>query len=258
MDLKDIIGIVFNLLPPVIAPHGEIYRKGDTSIVALKDGYKLVETPTVPPEHPDRKHRIDTVPDFAAFLLRHFKSDNAEILANQTAIVAVSGPDWDRDEVTCTLAPDPTWRDWVRAFGVEMGQKDLYRFVQQHRADVEKGDALLGSLRILEVSASGAVKGHLDERGFYTAVVSQKNTEVSVKLPPTIKLSVPVYLGSEDRYEVDVDLEIDVVDGKLPTFTLRPTDLERVKVAALDNEVARLRSLLGDGWLVTRGTMALG
>jgi hypothetical protein len=258
MDLKTILDTLASFLPPTVIPSGIASRRGNTAVVAVKDGYKLQVLPPVEPIHPGRKHRIDTVPDFAAFLLRHFNCDDAEILANQTAIVAVSGPDWDRDEVTCTLALDPTWKDWTRAFGVEMGQKDLYRFVQQHRADVEKGDTLLGSLRILEVSASGAVKGHLDERGFYTAVVSQKNTEVSVKLPPTIRLSVPVYLGSEDRYDVDVDLEIDVEDGHLPTFTLRPTDLERVKVAALDNEVDRLQALLGDRWLVTRGTMALG
>ena len=81
---------------------------------------------------------------------------------------------------------------------------------------------------------------------------------MTATIPPSFRICVPVYLGSFDRYDLDVDLQLEVEEGKLPAFTLRPVDLERVAVAACDAEIIKLREMLGEAWLVTRGTLLLG
>lgn len=265
--LLDFIIRTFGLgAPPLVTPDPLVTspKQGAQHLVAVRDGYKIQRLEVTPPALPSRRHAFDDVPSFAFFLLRHFPPGSTEILATPEKVVAASSAIFERDEVTCNLAKDPAWLVWARVNGTTLNQRDLYRFLNARREELDD-QSVLSTLRALDVKFGGSATMKLTEKGGVAFTGTAKGVEVEGVLPTGFLVRVPVYLAQPERFTLDVDLIPALEDGKPAAFTVSLRNIDTVKQQAFEAELAKLRLLLGcvddptdrAAFVVSRGTLSL-
>lgn len=228
---------------------------GVQQFVAVREDFEIVPVVSRAPS-PGRRHVFADVESFAAFVLKHLPDGMAvEVLADTDRIAAVSGPTWSRDEITCVLTKHPDFLGWEAMFGRMWKQKALVRelIARGHTLIGEEG--IVGHLQKLDVSNVSEITSHVTEHGNYEIAGQRQTTKMSAKLPGSFRVDVPVYLD-RPAHTLIVGVVIEDVSGE-PTFSLRPRNLDVVKLAAYREEVARLRSLLGAAYLVGAGRLGL-
>ena len=231
-----------------------IRRRGQTGHVVIKNGYEIKAVPPALAEKPARMHSFEDTEAFGQFIVRHFDAPDTEILANLDGITAASKNDWDRDQIVCLLAKTETYKEWTEAFdGKTMGQQELYTFLRKNRELVKDASRVLTALRELEVAGTDGVKMTLTETGMCNFVGKSSGVEIRGALPTEIVVSLPVYKRSTKTYEVKIDLLPKATSAGV-CFNLDVPNLEEVRDQALDDELARLGSLLGEAFLISRGS----
>lgn len=261
--------------PPTTPPQAfRLPNVGGREVTLVRDGWKLQELASQK-ERPVATHRFDDVPSLAAWLLRYAIPQETQIFATQAAggIVAITQLDWSRDTLSCVMRRALAWSEWTQAFGSELTQKDLYRFLRAHRAHLVGdggADRVLSGLAQLEVVGSSKLESRINERGFLEFSGQSGSRQITGSVPTAFEIEIPAYLGQPEVYRLQVEIEIDIEEGP-PTFTLRAPLLEEVALQAWRAEVSKLDRLLNgptatpaDGeapepeqWLIYSGTLAV-
>jgi hypothetical protein len=224
--------------------------------VAIRTGYQMTELANGKAERPGRRHVFADVPSFAGFVLKHYTDGAAvEVLADTDRIVAIDRAGWYRDEVACVLTKHPDLAKWETAFVGAIGQKALVRFLQRMAPTLDPSQGLLGAVQNFDVSGTTERSSKVNDNGVIEIKGQRTTTQMNVKLPASFTVRTPIYLDGP-LVDIVVGLGIDI-DSAEPSFTLTPRNLEMAKLEAYRAEVSALRGLLGDGYLVGAGKLAL-
>lgn len=224
--------------------------------VAMRVGYTLAEIPNGKADRPGRRHIFADVESFAAFVRKHYPDGEAvEVLADTDRIAAIDNAGWYRDEVSCVLTKHPDLIAWEKAFNITIGQKSLVRHLQKMAPTLITGEGVLGLIQNFDVSGTSERTCKVNDNGVIEVKGQRQTTQMNVKLPAAFTVRTPIYLDGP-AVNLVVGLALDL-DGPEPTFTLVPRNLDIAKLDAYRAEVSKLAGLLGDGYLVGAGKLAL-
>jgi len=233
---------------------------GKGAFVALHQDYKLERLPGQ--LHGRRGHVFDDLSSFAAWLNRHAKPEQAEVLLEVDRCKAVLDQASEKPEiVSCELKRHPTFAAWSAAWSDgPLTQKAFHELVRGFRQSVGESDELLAALRVLTLTRKGELTVNIDETGTTRLYATTEKADLTAKLPPEFVVTCPVYQGilgtdGDSRlYRFEVLLSIDV-DGAAPTFSIACPGLEVVTHEARRDAAAMLERELDDGFEVGLGAL---
>lgn len=247
--------------PATVRPEYAFPIPGGEGVVAVRDGYSLE---TISPKmvgHP--AHRFSTVEDLAAYLIRNFPEDAAttDIVVETDKVTAIIDPSRPTPTVlTCDLAPHPCFRAWSAIMGKSLSQKALMQHIRAWRESCDDAEMLLQALGTISVIGGSKVTSSVDETGATRLVGSEESRNLSVRVPPTITFTTPVFDGvlapdgEEALYHALLLVSVDI-DSPL-SFTLTFPKADLMMRDARRDARDYLARLLGGGWLVTTGKSA--
>ena len=261
-----VLTVLSELSPPVWESDKPIpLPNGRGKFIVTRSDYQVRELVGLTKKQ--RLHTFHDLRSFADWLKRHAAklSEAVEILAGESSVEAALSPtDSYGDRVTCQLKYHPGFDAWRVVFGKPQSQKALHAFIRGALDSLGgSGDMLATELRTVSAVKGGDFESQLDERGFYHVTSASNRTELRGKIPSSIRVNAPVYLGVcgpnsdvELRYDLDVLLSMEIGDEGA-VFTLTCPGLPIVLHTARMDAVAYLRSLLIDGFLVGLGELKL-
>lgn len=253
-----ILDILKNYAPAVLKPEPAELNADPTvrRVVAVRDGYKLVDVAGGKAERPARRHVFADVSSFADFIRKHYPDGlGVEILADTERINAIDFASWERDEIACVLTKHPDLVAWESAFKSHHPQKGAVRFLQKMAHTLVSTEALLGTIQNFDVSGTTERTCKVNDNGVIEVKGQRTTTQMNVKLPASFTVRTPIYLdGPAVDIVVGLGLDLDSAD---PVFAFVPRNLEIVKLDAYRAEVANLRGLLGADYLVGAGKLSL-
>jgi len=227
--------------------------------LVVREGYSVKELAGGHPAAPGRRHVFADVGSFANFIEKHLPSGaDTEILADTDCIVAVSGATWRRDQLSCVLTKHPEFLGWEKLLATpNMPQLVLVREIIARRHTLVPSEQLLATLQSLDLSNVTEATFKINDNGNYDVKGQRSTTQMSVKLPGTFTVKVPIYLDGH-AIAITVGLVIESTEGASgPKFSLRAHDLDMAKLLAYRNQVDNLRGLLGETYLVGAGKLQL-
>ena len=256
-----------------ISPKVEITRApdGKSALALVRDGYDVERFSG--PQTRRRLHQIEDCASLAAWLLRHADPQTTEILASNDAITAALQPDAAiGDVVHVPLAAHPRFERWAKLFGElpKISQRALHRHVLACADDfplrsiegggnVGEGELFASQLAKFNAVRASEVSCEVDELGYVRFAATSDKTTVSGRLPPKIRIQVPIFLGvekggAEPLYDLDLFLAVEPAEKGPPAFGLTCPELEVVRRRARLDVVEHLRDLLaGTEFLVGLG-----
>lgn len=227
-------------------------------VVAVREGYRVSRLDVGTPEKPSRKHVFSDMSSFSGWLLKHARPEDCEILGSQdgqgSQVGALCGNRWGADLVVCRPRLHPAF---VALHGLHkraQAQADLYAALREISSYIPEGAGLLAELASLTISGSGKVTCTVDPRtGAPKLSVVERDTSYPVGLRAEFAVSMPIWIGAA-KVELCVGIMPALVGNTL-TLTLTIRELDLVLSGAWESEMARLKEMLGEGWLVGCGTI---
>jgi len=156
------------------------------------------------------------------------------------------------------------WQAWQHiASGQAIGQKALIEALEDHRQDIDTPDAatMVGLIRSLRANVNVAAESELESNG-NTKLSFSRQTTTSVELPPSLTLGIPILKGHAEpdsngiegpvRYEIEVLIRVDVLDGGKLAFRLSMPNAEQTLEDAVADRVRKAEELLPDDFLLLR------
>ena len=150
------------------------------------------------------------------------------------------------------------WQAWQRiASGNAFGQKALIEALEDHREENKEPDAatLVGLLRVLRGTVNASAEASLDPNGG-TKLEYTRQTQVSVTLPETITIGIPILRGhtvpdangvpGPVHYELVVRIRVDVLDEGKIAFRLSMPSAEQALEDAVMDRVRTAQALLDE------------
>ena len=140
----------------------------------------------------------------------------------------------------------PLWRPWSERLGRKMPISDLALLLRTYRRNVENGKEL--AIKLSQVSADvkvtiqrgqgkGAVNGIV-----VAAKIQGVEQGIPVELPETIRLTVPLYVGTAQRL-LELDLLIDADRDGNVWATLTPGNVIEERVKAFEEMAAAIEKI---------------
>jgi hypothetical protein len=251
--------------PQITAPDGSFYVF-DTAA----GGYRQVVAPWAVADHIGPVKADETFGDvesWAGYVLRFGGTAGGGVLltwskARLKATLDYHGDDRspDRAQWTATYPFERTreWVAWERlANGRQMAQRELIEALEDRADDVRvpEGGELLGLLKKLRATVNMAMDATIDDNG-NVSLKQEHSTSTSLKLPPTITISIPILKGHTERdgqgiegpvrYEIEVRIRVDVLDGGKVAFRLSWPKAEQALEDAIADRVNAAKALLGE------------
>lgn len=232
-------------------------------VVAVRDGYRLVELPPGQGEQPRQMHAFADIPSLAAWAKRNLVADTTQVFArapkDQDAglVVAISGATWDRSRVTCTLDLDPVFRRLLAATDQQRSQDQLLDLLRALLPRLgESGARMISSLAALELKANASFSRVVDPKtGTLKARVNQAN--VDHNLPAEVTYEGPIYLrGATVKFTLALQINFDN-PNKPPGLALIWPEKDTALLDAFFAEIEALKGLLGDDWSVSLGSLGI-
>lgn len=234
---------------------------GDGQVAAVRDGYRLERL--AGPRRARRVHVFDDLRTFAEFIVREADPAKADILVDATEVRARFTPALPgSDEITCRLAPHPTFEAWAGALGNPISQRDILRLVRGHAESLgDQAEMLLAKLQQVSVVTGGDFRREIDATGSTRLFGGTDKTTINISLPAKILVITPIFAGvegsigeSERTYVLEIFVSMDPI-AKAVAFTLDCPGLALMERTARRDAVAFLRGLLGDSFLVGIGAL---
>ena len=234
----------------------EVVGTSSGDLVAVRDGVRLTAAPMGRPPVPARLHIFQDVPSFAMWLLKYAAPDT-EILADLgTGFAAYPFNRWGGDLVRCVPQPHPAWLALKGLSGGALRQPAFYQGLLKLRPYLYEAEKVLPAVAGLEVKTTGKIVSNVDSKTGAVKLVSvEKDTSYPVNLPAEIALFLPLHIGG-DTVQVRASLLPQVTEGGL-MLTLTIKEEELVLLAAWEQQVAALRKLLPEPWLVGLGKLQI-
>lgn len=243
---------------------------GKGTVIAVKNGYTLQQM--TGPVTACPAHTFRDVADFAAYLIREAVEGRADpakasILVSEGGITAdMDSYDPDASAVTCSLESAPGWAAWRNAFGRPMDIDGLYAFIRAYDytiapvlvkldgKDVETSGAgpLLSALSNFSIQSEGMSRVERGPRGEIIARESSDKNSVSVEVPSSFGLRLPLFLADDESVGIEVQVSLKINKDKQGVFTLSAPRAAEAQQKALVNLAGKLRGSL-PGWLVALG-----
>lgn len=267
--IADAIRVLLDRVRPVMS-----YTRDHGGIVLVHDNGQRIHEIRQPSRV--RRHTFHDLEDFAAFLKREFPDDDLgrnmlDVLFDATcnrvvADFSADEPDDQSDIVKCDLKEHPRLKWWTSQLGRSLTQQAFYKLVAtacdadfdnatDNPADGTMRAALAGNIQVLQVRRDASFEGQLDHRGFYRLKSAVEGADiVSARIPAEIGITVPWYQGLDEfTYRLELLVDVEIPEKGAPTFVLSCPALPLVQAAAVEDAVGKLRTLLGEDFLVCRG-----
>lgn len=231
--------------------------EGDT------DGKKLViEQRELQPEEPiireidraaKRGHIFYDVGRFCDYLNREANIDRLTVLMNPHTYVAAAVLDeddaQDRELIELRLSEHTILKDWrSEIFDRQVDVLQFAKFVMRHRRCVVDPPGRELAMLFSQVTMSKAVNV---ERGqgakavngiMCTVEISGQKQSVPVELPEMITVRLPLFIGDNEEFELEVDLLVEATGDDSVAVFATASGLDDAKAESMDTVLGILRS----------------
>lgn len=243
-------------------PPSQDLQRGKLNTFLRRDGY----TPcNVDLRVPRKLHKVGDIVSLCDYLNRHGQPDKTTVFCSPGRFLAViddrTTEDGGADRDIIELVPEEAtaFTDWKAAFGKPLPHVAFRNFLEDHRDDVaDRG--FIAAVKGFAVNQTVEYSGDLNTGDNITLKTStsrgQKTETGTVELERAFTIAIPLVVGWEKKYRISVRVEADLAGGVV-RFVITPRNLVEVMHQLLNDLVAHLGEVLGEGWLVVRGTPRL-
>lgn len=236
----------------------EVIQAPGGPVVAVREGYRVARLEVGTPDKPVRKHVFADMASFSGWLMKHARPEDCEILGSQDAsgatVGALCGNRWGADQVVCKPRLHPAFVALQGLHKRAMGQADLYAAIREISSYIPESQGLLSELASLTVSSTGRITCTVDPRTGAPKLASvEKDATYPVGLRAEFQVGLPVWIGAAPVAVTVGIMPAMVQDRLVLTPTIRELDL--VLSGAWEAEMARLKGMLGEEWLVGCGSI---
>lgn len=147
------------------------------------------------------------------------------------------------------------FKEWDSIFGHRLNQKEFIDFLKRRpEGEIEGFDYLFASVQKLNLAS--VITGDYEYEDSNNLVVNFKikDSESTTKLPKFLLVTLPLIQGSEQEYQIEVEMEFHSprAEGEKPGFTLTIPKWLRYWQNAVTDEETRLKESL-EGYLILSG-----
>lgn len=142
---------------------------------------------------------------------------------------APSAPGLCAHTVDCAMQHSEEWKRWTKADRQPFTQKEFGIFIEDNAKDVLNpagGDLLQMALNFSSLRSVTFASGQRLQDGTVSFEYKEEEKTGNIKLPPQIKLGLPVFRGDAAAYKINARLKYVIKDGQLAIwFELERPDL---------------------------------
>lgn len=147
------------------------------------------------------------------------------------------------------------YKEWDKVLGHRLNQKQFIEFLKRRpEGEIKEFDYLFASAQ--KLSLATVITGDYEYEDNNNLVVNFKikDSESTTRLPKFLLVTLPLIQGSEQLYEIEVEMEFSSPrnEGEKPGFTLTIPKFERYWHQAVEDEAKILKESL-EGYLILSG-----
>jgi hypothetical protein len=224
----------------------------------VRDGYKVIPTDT---RGPTRAHLFGDLAGLLAYVKRHGEPPATTLFCDRAKFVAVlrDVDGNDRDWLAYTPVPTEAARFWERMGAMKMVHRELKKAIEDHAKDVQT-QGLLVALSHFQHRVEVTYAAELEDAETVSFIVKKQGATGAggqARMPKEFEVAIPLFIGWEKVYTLAYRLSFEP-EGQAVVFQIEQRDWREVAERAVGDLIAHAREQLGEGWLVVRGTPALG
>lgn len=208
-----------------------------------------------------RNHTIADTESLAIYAKKYGSPESSLVVVGDEDIVLVLDEEKEvgsRERATLTFPFSDEWRGWSNVVDRPTEQREIVRAALNLDYTLEDSK-LLAAARKAGVTAMIKRDSDLRDDGETMGVVfSTAGNDSIVSFPKKFRVSCPVLEDDADKQSFEVRVEILFPSNPNEQLRFMLTSHERRELLRrrLKAEADRLRTLLGDGWIVVRGAHA--
>lgn len=257
--IESFFALISSLLLQYLPPQQEVVLAGGKKTIVLRDGYKphVIDVRKVAA----RMHRLTDLGDLLAYAQRAAKPAEAALFCAAGRFVLVLD-DFDepgREQVTYVPTLTQQAREWLGADGkgkaLSFNHVKLKKFIEDHERDIVESGGLFGAVAQFSAKTEMVYQANLGKSGNKNIGFQIKTGQIegTVELPTELAIEILLFEGWAGRYAFEVRLDWEQI-GDAPIFSLEPANVQAVVEQAIAEMVDHAKAMLGEGWMVVRGT----
>lgn len=264
-ELQEVLEAYGNLMKGV-AEAGKLSLPADGKVhLTITKQTQELPSPLEPYGYKGVEHELESVPAMADLLTRLGSAENSIIYFDDSGIRAIldrTVTDRPFDTAAYGFERSPQAADWRKVFESKLGQKEFIKFLKSREPGEIQGDVealiamaqrIKGNFKI--VSESEYIDSN--NMGFVFKVEDgngQTIDEGKMEVPSKIVVYMPLLKESEERFFIDIDLELTKpFDGNPPFFVLTCPRWGTFWREAVEQAVEELKDKLS-GYLIMAGS----